>query len=165
MKSQYLLIVLLLTLSACGFQLRGTQQKTTMEMMKVYVATTTAQEVGTIVRAQLAGAGARAVASAVTAKYTLKLENENFTRTVLSVSAATGKVSEYQLALTVYMSVTDATGKELVTAEPIHLIRDYTFDEDAVLGKFEEEDVLRDELANQAAAQILRRLNDVTRAG
>jgi len=164
MKHQYLLIVLLFTLSACGFQLRGSQQKVSVQKTKVYVVTTAAQKVGKIVRSKLAGAGASAVASEAAAKYTLKLEHEVFNRTVLSVSAATGKVGQYQLALTVTMSVTDATGKVLLAAEPIDLVRDYTFDEDAVLGKFEEQDLLQDEMAKQAAAQILRRLSDVTKA-
>ena len=37
-------------------------------------------------------------------------------------------------------------------------LRDFTFDEDAVLGKFSEEELLHKELIRTAANQVLRRL-------
>ncbi len=160
MKTQYLLVFLLFTLAACGFHLRGSQQKAAnIVVAKVYVANAGAATVTPIVRSQLTSAGASAVKSAAKAEYTLRLERERFEQTVLSVSASTGKVEEYQIALTLYMSVIDSGGQELLLEEPIRTVRDYTFDEDAVLGKFAEEQVLREELSRQAAAEILSRLN------
>ena len=94
----------------------------------------------------------------------LRLEKEFFNRSVLSVSADTGKVEEYQLTLTVSLTLIDSKGKELIPGDEIRLVRDYTFDEDAVLGKFEEEKVLRDELVSQAASEIIRRLNAEARS-
>jgi LPS-assembly lipoprotein len=162
MKTQYLLIVLLFTLTACGFHLRGWQQTAAVEVAKIYVSSLGANNVVREVKSQLQGAGASAVASAAEAEFTLRIERENFNQTVLSVSATTGKVEEYQITLTVTMSVVDASGKELLVGEGIRLARDFTFDEDAVLGKAAEEDVLREDLIRQTAAQILRRLNAVT---
>ena len=162
MKTQTLLIFLLFSLAACGFHLRGSQQTTAVEVAKVYVSSLGANKVAREVKLQLQGAGASAVASVGEAEYTLRLERENFDQTVLSVSATTGKVEEYQITLTVTMSVVDASGKELLVGEGIRLARDFTFDEDVVLGKAAEEDVLRGDLIRQIAAQILRRLNAVT---
>jgi LPS-assembly lipoprotein len=163
MKTQYLLVILLFTLSACGFHLRGSQQRAAaIVVSKVYVVNAGASTVTPIVKSQLAGAGATAVESIAKAEYTLTLEREYFEQTVLSVSATTGKVEEYQITLTLYMSVVDAKGVELLAGEPIRSVRDYTFDEDAVLGKFAEEQVLREELSRQAAAEILRRFNTAT---
>jgi len=164
MKTQYLPIIFLLTLSACGFHLRGAQQSTAVTVEKVYVSTQAAGKVATAVKLQLPGAGSRVVASAADAGLTLELEKEYFDRSVLSVSPTTGKVEEYQLTLSVAMSVTDANGKTLLADEEIRLTRDYTFDEGAVLGKGEEEQVLRTEMIAQAAAQILRRLKAVSNA-
>jgi outer membrane lipopolysaccharide assembly protein LptE/RlpB len=57
------------------------------------------------------------------------------------------------------MTVLDSGCKELILGEQIRVVRDYTFDENAVLGKFAEEQVLREELTNQAATEVLLRLN------
>ena len=163
MKTHYLIIVLLFTMSACGFHLRGSQQKTaTVEVSRVYVSNIGAPLVAREVKAQLAGAGARAVARAEKAKYVLKLEQEVFEQTVLSVSADTGKVEEYQIALDLYLTLIDSKGKELILGERLQLTRDYTFDENAVLGKFEEEKVLRNELVSEASSEIIRRLSAET---
>ena len=159
MKTHFLIIVLFFTLSACGFHLRGSQQKTSVEISNVFVSNIGGESIAKEVKLQLAGAGARAVASVDEAKFVLRLEKEFFNRSVLSVSADTGKVEEYQLTLTVSLTLIDSKGKELIPGDEIRLVRDYTFDEDAVLGKFEEEKVLRDELVSQAASEIIRRLN------
>ena len=161
MKTQYLFILLLLTLSACGFQLRGTQQKGSsgVNVAKVYVSNTGAGSIAVQVKAQLRASGSTLVSSMSGAKYILNLRSEAYEQNVLSVSAQTGKVEQYQLALSIYLSVLDSSGKELILGEQIRVVRDYTFDEDAVLGKFAEEQVLREELTVQAAAEVLRRLN------
>ena len=36
--------------------------------------------------------------------------------------------------------------------------RDFTFDENAVLGKFSEEEILRDDLVIRSSGQVLRRI-------
>lgn len=159
MKTQYLIILLLFSLSACGFHLRGSGQNTTIKAITVYVTNQNANLIAREVKQQLTGGGAKAVVSAEGAKYMVKLENEYFDQTVLSVSPDTGKVEEYQISMSVNLTVIDATGKERIIGEEIRLIREYTFDEDAVLGKYEEEQVLRDELVAQAASEIIRRLN------
>ncbi len=164
MKTQYLIIVLLFTLSACGFHLRGSQQKTSVEISKVFVSNISGGSVANEVKLQLVSASARSVESADKAKYILRLEKEFIDRSVLSVSADTGKVEEYQLTLTVFLTLIDSKGKELITGDEIRLSRDYTFDEDAVLGKFEEEKVLRDELVSEAASEIIRRLDAEARS-
>lgn len=162
MKNRYLLVILLFSLTACGFHLRGAQQNTAMPAARVYVSMAAANTVAKEVKLQLVGAGVAAVTSVADAEFTLKLENEYFNQTVLSVSAQTGKVEEYKITLTVDMSVIDANGTELLVAEQVQSARDFTFDENAVLGKVAEEKVLRDDLARQVAAQIMRRLNSVT---
>jgi LPS-assembly lipoprotein len=156
MKTQYLLIVILFLVSACGFHLRGSQKNSRNEVdLKVYLVSNRANTVAPIVKSQLANA----VDNVAEAQYTLKLEREFFDQTVLSVSASTGKVEEYQITLSLYMTIIDAKGTELLLDEEIRLVRDYTFDEDAVLGKFAEEEVLREELSDQLAGEVMQRLN------
>lgn len=159
MKTRCLLIILVLSLSACGFHLRGSSQKKDVEISRVYVSQKAAATVAEAVKEELAGAGAKAVKEISNANYVLQLEREFFDQTVLSVSAETGKVEEYQLSLSLYISLRDKTGKELVSAEKISFSKDYTFDEDAVLGKFAEEDALKQELIELAVDEIIRLLN------
>ena len=161
MKTQYLFILLLLTLSACGFQLRGTQQNGSsgLDVAKVYVSNTGAGTIAVQVKSQLRASGSTVVSSMSDAIYILNLSREAYEQNVLSVSAQTGKVEEFQLTLSIYMTVLDSGGKELILGEQIQVVRDYTFDENAVLGKFAEEQFLREELTNQAATEVLLRLN------
>ena len=79
------------------------------------------------------------------------------------VNAETGKVEEYQLTLTVRMSVVDGEDNEIISGQSIQVARDYPFDEQSVLGSIAEQRVLEREMIRQAAAQIVRRLDSVVR--
>ena len=166
MKTRCLIILLVFSLSACGFQLRGYNPKkargggaSRAQVTNVYVNEVDASVVATRVIDQLSTGGSKIVQEPGKAKYILKLESEKFVQNVLSVSATTGKVEEYQLSLSLYLSLREASGKELVTREQIRFSKDYTFDEDAVLGTFEEEEALNQELIGLAADEIVRRVN------
>ncbi len=159
-----LVILLLFSLSACGYHLRGSSpKKTRAEVAKVFVAEKRAAAVALQVREQLSLTGAKPAKEVEKAEYILNLEGERFEQTVLSVSAQTGKVEEYQVSLSLFISLREAGGKELLAREEIRFSKDYTFDEDAVLGTFEEEEALNKELVDLAADEIIRRLN--TEAG
>jgi len=159
MKRLLLVLCLVLFVTACGFHLRGYQQRVSSSVSSVYISDTAAAGVAGEVASQMAESGARIAKEIDGAEYLVRLEREKFDQTVLSVSAATGKVEEYELTVTVFLTLLDAKGRELISAEKIRGARDYTFDEDAVLGKFEEEDVLREELLAQVASEIVRRVN------
>ena len=59
------------------------------------------------------------------------------------------------------MTVTELSDAAVLANESINVARDYIFDEDAVLAKFTEEKILQEDLIQQAAARIIRRLNAV----
>ena len=163
MRIHHLLLLALLTLSACGFHLRGSQVATSASYSRLYIDSVAASNITAEVKSQLGTADKTITATAGEAEYTLRLENESVQRSVLTVSAVTGKVEEYQISVSVRMSVYDEKGEPLLDNEGIRVIRDYTFDEDAVLGKFTEEEVLKEELTQRAASQIIRRLEAVTK--
>ena len=95
------------------------------------------------------------------ADYALSLSGENFKQTALSVSPTTGKVEEYQIVFTLRVSISRADGELLVDNQALRVFRDYTFDEEAALGKFIEEEGLRTELIKQVVDQIIRQLSTV----
>jgi len=98
------------------------------------------------------------------AGFTLTIENEHYDRAVQSVSPRTGKAEVFLLTLSARMSLVKVDGTSLIQNEPISASHDYLFDEDALLGKAAEEDVLKSNLRQQVAANIIRRVHAATNA-
>ena len=88
----------------------------------------------------------------------LRVSDEGFARRVLSVDAGTGKEREFELAYRVTFEVTGAEGGVLVPEQTVSLIRDYSSDAAAVLGREREQDVLHAEMRRDAAVRIVRRI-------
>ena len=161
MKMRILMIGLLLLTSACGFHLRGSQT-TNFNIDNIYIHSSSAAKLAAEVKSQLTSSGSSVAASAEAAKYILVLKEENFERSLLSVNAATGKVEEFQILYTAKMDVSHSDGKLIAEDSRISASRDFTFDENAVLGKFSEEELLQEDIVRRAASQVLRRLQALT---
>ena len=160
--TMWLPLVLAVTLSACGFQLRGSHLEE-LKDSRVYVKSSGAKKLADEVKRQLEFAEVAVVQDPGQAQYVIEVMNERFDRKVLSVSADTGKVEEYELTYNSLLTVTGPEGNVLLKNEPVTAQRDYTFDEDSVLGKFDEEKKLREEITRHAADSVLRRFRTVTR--
>ena len=159
----YMVLIIMISLTACGFHLRGSQPGSVLSISNLYVIDSDASIVGDEVRTLIQQTGTRISPNNDNAEYTLQLFDQNVNQSVLSVSAVTGKVEEYQLVMTVRMTVIDKDKNERIANQGIRIIRDYAFDDRAVLGSESERRLLTEEMARQAAAQILQRLNSVTR--
>jgi len=155
--SVLILTLLLMELSACGFQLRGTNLQA-IQNVTIYVQSSGADILAAEVKRQLLDADVKRVSSASKADYTVTLSNESFQSKVLSVSPSTGKVEEYEITYNAMLKIADKNDTITVSAEPISATRDFTFEEGAVLSKVEESTVLKKDIAKQAAASVLRRL-------
>ncbi len=156
----YVVLIVISLAQGCGYHLRGqSPQVKTTGGYNIHITAAAASRLAAAVEAQLAGSGVIIRDSREGADYILRLHGEEFERQVLSVSPDTGKVEEYQVRLTGRISISKADGEALVTDQVIRASGDYTFDEDAALGKFAEEETIKEELVEQAAAQIIRRLN------
>lgn len=107
-------------------------------------------------RKALLASGARLVRepSAATAK--LRILRDEVSRTVLSVSA-TNIPREYELTYAVRFSV-EAGGRELLAPRDVSLSRDYSFDEQQMLAKTREEELLREALARDLVGIVMRQL-------
>lgn len=160
MSTRRSIIVLLLAvmLTGCGFHLRG--QVSLPENMRVVSIDGIApySEFAVELRRALANNGVSVVDSASSAQAIIKLSGLRFDRRVLSVSPLTGKVREYELVYSVDMRVVDTAGKQLLAPHRLRQVRDFLFDENAVLGKATEEAQLRKEMQAELIQQVLRRL-------
>ncbi len=153
-------VFLLIGLSACGFQLRGTNLQA-LQNASIFVQSSNANVLASEVKRQLLDADITPVSSASDADYIVNLSNESFNRKVLSVSPTTGKVEEYEVTYTAMLNITGPDKSSTTGAKPVSASRDYTFDEGSVLGKIKEESVLKKDIAKQVAATVLRRLRAV----
>ena len=154
------LLILMLVFTACGFQMRGSQSINSVSLTSLNLNSSSANDLSREVRSQLQLAG---VEISNGSEITLNLANETYQRTILTVSPNTGKVEEYLLTLTVLMSLDKAGTGDLLRNEMISVSRDFLYDEDALLGKASEENLLKETLRREAAVRIIRRLNAATR--
>ena len=157
----WLLSLLVLLLTACGFQLRGSV--TLPQVMQ----TTHVQgdrfsllvgELQTLLR----NAGARLVEERGAATAVLRILEENSSERVLSVGA-TGRAVEYELFQRVDYQLEDASGELLVPRQSLSARRSYQFDENDVLGKANEEESLREEMQRDLALRIVQQLSILAR--
>jgi LPS-assembly lipoprotein len=159
----YLLLAFLLLTTSCGFHLRGSESGTAIDISSITVSDASAVGVGNEVKALLQAYGTTIAASTSEAEFGLQLTEQLLSKTVLSVSPIDGKVEEYQLTLTVRMTVTDTNQTSLLSGQQIRVARDYAFDDEAVLGSVSEQRILEQEMIRQAASQIVRRLAALSR--
>ena len=165
MRIPLLHVVLFITSLAqgCGYHLRGQSPQVKADSgYHILVMAAAASELAAAVKSQFAVSGVIVRDGMEGADYALTLNGEEFVRQVLSVSPETGKVEEYQIVYSCRISISKVGGELLVANQIIRVSGDYAFDEDAALGKFAEEEIIKEELIEQAAAQIIRRLNTLT---
>lgn len=156
------ILVLCLTLGACGFQLRGSNLGA-LQDSRVYVKSSGANALAAEIKNQLRFAEVTLTPEAGQADYVIEVARESFKRSVLSVSTETGKVDEYEITYQALLSINGPGGKPLLQNEPVTGRREYTFDQNAVLGKFDEERRLQEDLTKSAADTVLRRVRAVSR--
>lgn len=154
------LVLFLATLSGCGFHLRG-DRALGARVGTLYLETPGAAEVGQELRRQLAINSIRIVDERAAAKLAVTVAREQFATRVVSIDPESGKAREYELGFRAELSVAHPDGRRVIADEPIDLLRDYTFDETAVLGKSSEETLVRRQLIEDAADTILRRVEAV----
>jgi len=150
-----LVCVLAVLVSACGFHLRG-GRVVPQDLSKVYVSASAI--VSDELRIFLEEGGAEVVSRRADAEVILDVKQESFDSRVLTVDPDTGKSREFELSYLLRFDLRRADGSVLMKSQSINLVRDHVFDEDEVIGKSREQDVLRDEMRRDAAQQVLRRM-------
>jgi outer membrane lipopolysaccharide assembly protein LptE/RlpB len=147
-------------LIGCGdWYLRGTRTDT-VPFDSAYLSGATAPRLQAALRQELGYSGVR-LAPKKDAQATIELTDETFDRRVLSVDSDSGKVREVELGLEVRFSVRGKDGKLLIPPEKLSWEQDFIFDESSLLGTTETAEVIRRELAEDAALTIILRLETI----
>ncbi|MBI1194815.1 MAG: hypothetical protein GC138_03080 [Gammaproteobacteria bacterium] len=152
----FVLVLCGLFLSGCGFHLRGSQLGV-QSLPPLYIKGEDLKGVDVIYRV-MRQAGVSVVGRGEEGALVLHLISEKRERRVLSVNTA-GKVQEYELHYEVVFAVEDKDGKVLMPEQRISLIRDFDYSGDDVLAKESEAEDLYRAMLEEAAGQIIMRMN------
>jgi len=144
-----------LALSGCGFQLRGAVD-IPPQLSPMFIQS--GGLVGDAIEARLTGSGVGLTASPQEAGLILRILSQDRQSRVVAVDRR-GKALAYMLTYRVTFDATAGTGATLVERQTVSL--DRTFDDNpdvSVLGKQLESDIIYQDMADDAADQVLLRL-------
>lgn len=149
---QIFLIFLTFTFSACGFHPRGSYAMP-LEMKAVYLdgGSPILREQ---ISAQLRNSQSQLSESRTNAGIVIKLFDEQFVRRSVSLSER-GKTNEYELLYRLEYEVATPKDAILLPRQPLEVRRDYYNDQQAILARDNEENVLRAEMSQQAVRTLL----------
>lgn len=149
------LAVLLVLLSGCGFQLRGERA---LPFQTLAIQEGGNAELGALLKRSIrASSHTDVVDDPKQAQVTLVFLDTRREKVILSLNSA-GRAREYQLVQHFRYQLVDAKGELLQMPQEITLHRDITFNDDVVLAKEQEEQLLYRDMQNDLVQQILRRL-------
>ncbi len=155
-------LLLCLTLAACGFTLRGASlMPESMKRMNLQADDLNSVLVEKL-ETELRRSGVELLSDGSESTAVLTIISDTADERVLSVSAR-GEPQEYELYHTVVFVLKTESAEPL---EPVSvtLTRDYFFDEQDILGKSEDARFLQDALAEDVARAIVRRAALLVRA-
>ena len=160
MRSSVLMLLPLVLLAGCGFQLRG-EARLPEAMARTWLAVPDANSI--FVRelaVRLEADGVELLSGPDPAAAALRIHRERLRSEPLTISGQ-ARVREFVLIFELDFSLEDGAGEELIARETLRLTREYSFDEQAILAATREEEFLRADLRRAMAAQLLRRLEAV----
>jgi LPS-assembly lipoprotein len=145
------------SLTACGFQLRGSNGSYTMPFHSLYLSFPDTSPLGIELKRNLR-AGEVAIADKPDqAEAQFVVLGETRGKSIQSLNSL-GRVREYLLTYTLTFAVRDPKGVELLPSTEITLRRNLAFDETQVLAKESEEALLYRDMQADLVQQIMRRL-------
>jgi LPS-assembly lipoprotein len=153
------LISLALLVSACGFRLQGrTPLPEDLQTTRVVAEDPQTDFVQGLRRA-LITSGGKLTDRESEATGTVRILKDEVTQKILSVSAE-NTPREYEMTYTVEFLV-EGAGIELLESQTVSITRDYSFDERKLLAKENEEAILREGMARDLVAIVMRRLASI----
>ena len=148
----YLIIAVLL--SGCGYQLRGNIDLPS-DLKQVSVVSQKYSDLVRNISQRFSNSDIKVVNKSDRDLYRVKIVSEVFNRRQLSINIS-GRVNEYELIynVTYQISGPDEKSKE----ETLSLYRDYSFDENNIMGNADREAQIKKEMTSNAASLIFTKL-------
>ena len=154
-----LLLAALGLLTACGFQLRGSDGRQLPEdWYSMYLVTGNPNaELSRELANRFAANGVQWSEQRDQANYVLKLGHERFNRRNLSINAE-ARAAEFELTMKAQFSIHDREGNTVLEPSLASVVRLMENDPQNVVGKAEEIRILRGEMRTELSDQIMRRI-------
>jgi len=154
-------LCLVLSLSACGFHLRGSNGSFMLPFATMNIDLPDSSPLAIDLKRYIRAIGSTEIVDTrQAADATLEVvadPEKTRTKTILSLNS-NGRVREYQLGYSIQFRVVDKAGNQLLGPTNIGLTRPITFNESQVLAKETEEAALYRDMRNDLVQQIMRRL-------
>jgi len=148
-----------LALAACGFRLMGSDPLPGVLARPYLSLKDPYTDFSREFEHQLKNSGATPQALRANATATIEVTKDLVVQRTLSVSAQ-NIPTEYELTYTVTFAV-QGTDKELLAPQTISLSKDYSFEENVLLAKEHEADILRQQMARDLVSIAMRRLTSL----
>jgi len=152
---QILVLVGLLSIGGCGFQLRG---DASLPFASLYIEG--GQDISVDLQRAIRPTATKVTDSAKDAEAVLQVSGESREKRILGLTSA-GRVSEFRLLYRVNFKVLGKDGGELLGSQQVELRRDITFNDSQTLAKESEESLLYRDMQVDAVQQIIRRMSAV----
>ncbi len=149
-----LIIFCTVALLSCGYHMRGSVNVPD-EMKHVFVQNASS-ELRSAFGSVLQYSEGAMVNSLSEAGMVVNILDERMNRRAIALSG-TGKANEFELHYLLDYQLLDDQGGALTPVESIDLIRNYFNQQDQVIGKANEEQVIREEMYRQAVEAIVRK--------
>ena len=157
-----------LTLSACGFHLRGEGGHYTLPFPTMYVGLPESSPLAIDLKRNIrANGGTTVVNSAKDADGVIDVlsnPEKTKTKTILSLNS-NGRVRQYLLTYNIVFRVLDKQGNQLLAPTTITLTRPIDFNETQLLAKEQEEALLYKDMQTDLVQQMMRRIAAVKTPG
>ena len=154
-------VCLVLSLSACGFHLRGSNGSFMLPFATMNIGLPDTSPLAIDLKRYIRAVGSTEIVDTrEAADATLEVladPEKTRTKAILSLNS-NGRVREYQLGYSIQFRVVDKAGNVLLGLTTIALNRPITFNESQVLAKETEEAALYRDMRNDLVQQIMRRL-------
>ena len=149
-------VLTLFLLTACGYHLRGDiELPKGMENIYVESASSTLQQE---MKKALKSSQAKLVTTSAEAGTVIKITREDMSSRVMSINTA-GRANQFQLIYRIIFSIQESSGKVLLADQNINIKREYFNDQTDILGKTNEEGVIRSEMYQQAVSSMMSRIS------
>lgn len=155
-----LILILAVITTACGWHLRGAPKNFPPGSTLFIASEDPRSDIAETISTLLQTSGLPLAEEPAQADYLLTIHKEDERKRTVSVDAK-GRASEYELITTAKYSVTDRSGRALITEASADVYRTLVWDDGEVVSKGEEERLQREEMRRELIARIIDRLRRI----
>lgn len=152
------MILLMITLTGCGFHLRGMIEAPTWLNNVSIVSQQAHHGLESMLRMQLEANHIQLNPISTKAAYVLIIEKDDTQRNITSVSSSTTP-RQYQLIYTVLFKLQNRQSIDIIPTTKIVVLRQVTINNDRILGSMDEQALTEREMRQDAVVQILNFIN------